>query len=109
MSYNIQTTGNFNREASKLIQKHKKLYTELRELVNVLSRNPAIGKKISTDFYKLRLSFAGDKKKNNARLRFIVIMKISKENVCLFCIYEKGSKQKISNRKLKKMIRKFTS
>lgn len=106
MSYNVQIAKNFKKGAEKLLHKHETLLSKLQELANVLSKTPEIGKNLGRRVYKFRLAFARDNKKDAARMRFVALMRIRTENIYLLSIYEKGTKEKISNKRIKKIMRK---
>lgn len=62
MSYKIELTDNFKKEAKKLIRKYASLRAEIAELGKELSENPAIGTHLGNDVYKIRLSIASKNK-----------------------------------------------
>ena len=56
MSYNVDTTPNFEKEAKKLAKKHKSLKQDLKALFESLETNPTQGIKLTENTYKIRLA-----------------------------------------------------
>ena len=55
MSYKVEFTDNFKKEAKKLIKKYVSLRSEIAELGKELSVNPIIGTPLGNDVYKIRM------------------------------------------------------
>jgi len=64
MSYNIELSANFKKEAKRLTKKYPSLKTELAELFTELEENPTTGTPLGNDIYKIRLAIAS---KNNGK------------------------------------------
>lgn len=64
MSYSIELTDNFKKEAKKLAKKYPSLKTELVELFGILTDNPTLGTPLGNDIYKIRLAIASKIKVN---------------------------------------------
>jgi mRNA-degrading endonuclease RelE of RelBE toxin-antitoxin system len=62
MSYRVELTENFKKEAKKLIKKYPSLRAELASLGKELSENPTLGTPLGCDVYKIRLSIASKNK-----------------------------------------------
>jgi len=58
MSYSINLTDNFKKEAKKLIKKYASLNKELAELFDELQENPFLGTPLGNDIYKIRLAIS---------------------------------------------------
>ncbi len=54
MSYKIELTDNFKKEAKKLIKKYISLKSEIEKLGNKLSENPTFGTSLGNDVYYIR-------------------------------------------------------
>lgn len=68
MSYTIELTDNFKKEAKKLIKKYASLRTELGK---ELTENPTLGIPLGNDVYKIRLSIASKNKGKSGGARII--------------------------------------
>lgn len=58
MSYKIELSDNFKKEAKKLSKKYPSLKNELAELFEELEENPTKGTPLGNDVYKIRLAIA---------------------------------------------------
>jgi mRNA-degrading endonuclease RelE of RelBE toxin-antitoxin system len=56
MKYNVIPVDKFKKEAKRLIKKYTSLKSELKELNNILSVNPAFGTPLGNNTYKIRVS-----------------------------------------------------
>ena len=54
MTYKVETTENFRKEAKNLIRKYPSLRHELQQLETQLSVNPLTGTPLGNDIYKIR-------------------------------------------------------
>ena len=90
MSYKIELTDNFKKEAKKLIKKYASLKAEIAELGQQLSQNPAMGTPLGNDVYKIRLSVASKQKGKSGGARVISFVKVVDETVfcCQFIVKE---------------------
>ena len=55
MSYRVDTTPNFEREAKRLIKKYRSLNNEIYTLIESLENEPKQGTHIGDNIYKIRL------------------------------------------------------
>lgn len=58
MSYKIELSPNFKKEAKKLIKKYSSLKSELSELFIKLESNATLGTPHGNETYKIRLAIA---------------------------------------------------
>lgn len=86
MSYNIELTDNFIKEAKKLIKKYASLRFEIAELGKELAENPTMGTPLGNDVYKIRLAIASKSKEKSGGARIISFVKIIDETVYLLSI-----------------------
>ena len=105
MSYKVDTTVTFKKEAKRLIKKYPSLKNELAELDNSLSENPRKGTHIGNDIYKIRLAIKSKGKGKRGGARVMTKVKIVKKTVYLFSIYSKGEKNDIFDKVLKELIK----
>jgi hypothetical protein len=107
MSYKIELTDNFIREAKKLIKKYASLPAEIAELGKELSKNPTIGIPLGNDVYKIRLAIASKNKGKSGGARVITFVKIIDETVYLLSIYNKGNKDTISDKEIEELLKGY--
>ena len=104
MSYKIELTDNFKKEAKKLIKKYASLRTEIVELGKELAENPTTGTPLGNDVYKIRLAIASKNKGKSGGARVISFVKIIDETVFLLSIYNKGEKDTISDKEIEQLL-----
>ena len=104
MSYNVDTTPNFEKEAKKLYKKYKSLKSEILVLIDELSENPTKGIDLGNNIYKIRLAVKSKGKGKSGGMRVMTQVKIIKETVYLFSIYNKGDTDNISDNKISELI-----
>lgn len=105
MSYKVDTTENFDREAKKLAKKYKSIKSEIADLIAELERNPIQGTQLGNSVYKIRMSIASKGKGKRGGARVMTYVKISGQTVYLFSIYSKGEKNDISDTKIQELTR----
>lgn len=104
MSYKIELSDNFKREAKKLIKKYASLRTEIEELGKELPENPTIGTSLGNDVYKIRLAIVSRNKGKSGGARVISFVKIIDETVFLLTIYNKSEKDTISDKEIETLL-----
>ena len=104
MSYKIELTDNFKKEAKKLIKKYASLRTEIEELGKDLAENPTTGTPLGNDVYKIRLAIVSKNKGKSGGARVISFVKIIDETVFLLSIYNKGEKDTITNKEIEALL-----
>lgn len=83
MSYKIQTTPPFEKQAKKLARKYPSLKTDLLLLIESLETNPEQGTSLGNNFYKIRLAIKSKAKGKSGGARIITFVKVVKETVFL--------------------------
>ena len=107
MSYNIELTDNFKKEAKKLIKRYASLRNEIAELGKDLSETPFQGTHLGNDIYKIRLAIASKNKGKAGGARVIAYVKIIEETVFLLSIYNKGEKDDISDSEIEYLLQDY--
>ena len=64
MSYKVETTDSFKKEAKSLIKKYKTLKPELAKLADTLSETPQTGTHLGNNVYKIRLAVKSKNEQN---------------------------------------------
>ena len=93
MSYKIELSEHFKKEAKRLVKKYPSLKRELAELFKALEDNPTLGALIGNNVYKIRLAIASKGKGKSGGARVISYLQISDTSVLLLSIYNKGDKE----------------
>src|ERR1700677_3059087 len=107
MSYNIQLSPNFKKEAKKLVKKYASLKTELAELFSKLEENPTLGTPLGNGIYKIRLAVASKGRGKSGGTRVMSFVKVTDTTVLLFSIYNKGDKDSISNSEIEELLKAY--
>ena len=107
MSYKIELTDNFKKEAKKLIKKYASLRTEIAELGKELAENPTFGTPLGNDVYKIRLAIASKNKGKSGGARVISFVKIIDETIFLLSIYNKGDRDSISDKEIEGLLKEY--
>ncbi len=107
MSYRIDTTPNFEREAKRLIKKHKSLKNEISTLIEILEETPEQGTHLGNNIYKIRLAIKSKGKGKRGGARIMTKVKIVDEIVYMFFIYSKGEKDDISDKEIQDLIKEI--
>ena len=81
MSYKIELTDNFKKEAKKLIKKYASLPAEIAELGKELTENPTLGTPLGNDVYKIRFAIASKNRGKSGGARIISFVKIIDQTV----------------------------
>lgn len=104
MSFNIIASDNFKKEAKRLTKKYRSLKTELEVLGQELSEEPTLGTPLGNDVYKNRMAISSKGKGKSGGARVITYVQIDNETVLLLSIYNKGEKDAISDKEIKKLL-----
>jgi mRNA-degrading endonuclease RelE of RelBE toxin-antitoxin system len=107
MSYNIELSANFKKEAKRLTKKYPSLKTELAELFTELEENPTTGTPLGNDIYKIRLAIASKNKGKSGGARVLSFVKVTQTTVLLFSIYNKGEVDSLTDKEIKELIKDY--
>lgn len=107
MSYNIELSANFKKEAKSLAKKYPSLKTELAELFTELEENPTTGTPLGNDIYKIRLAIASKNKGKSGGARVLSFVKVTQTTVLLFSIYNKGEVDSLTDKEIKELIKDY--
>ncbi len=107
MSYKIELSDNFKKEASKLSKKYPSLKTELAALFTNLETNPTLGIPLGNNIYKIRLAIASKSKGKSGGARIMSFVLVTDSTVLLFSIYNKGDKDSISDDEIKALLKDY--
>jgi mRNA-degrading endonuclease RelE of RelBE toxin-antitoxin system len=104
MSYNIIAVPTFRKELKQLVKKYHSLKTDLALLFESLEENPIQGTYLGKNCYKIRLAIASKGKGKSGGARIITNFVISDETVYLLSIYDKSSKESLSDKELDELL-----
>ena len=107
MSYSIELSANFKKEAKRLTKKYPSLKTELAELFTELEKNPTTGTPLGNDIYKIRLAIASKNKGKSGGARVLSFVKVTQTAVLLFSIYNKGEIDNLTDKQIKELIQEY--
>jgi hypothetical protein len=105
MSFNLIITPAFERDAKPLLKKYKSLKNDLASLFESLENEPAQGKPLGKDCYKIRLAITSKGKGKSGGARVITCVKITTDKVFLLTIYDKSQKEDISDKELNELLK----
>lgn len=104
MSYKVDTTANFDKEAKRLSRKYRSLKSEIADLITQLEENPTAGTHLGNHIYKIRIAIASKGKGKRGGARVMSFLKIVEETVYLFSIYSKGEKDTVTDEEIQQLI-----
>ena len=104
MSYKIELSDHFKKEAKRLAKKYRSLKSDLADLFAELEENPKLGTALGSDVYKIRMAVASKGKGKSGGARVITYVELDYETVLLLSIYNKGEKDSISDNEIKALL-----
>jgi mRNA-degrading endonuclease RelE of RelBE toxin-antitoxin system len=107
MSYNVELSANFKKEAKRLSKKYPSLKIELAELFEQLEETPTIGTPLGNDIYKIRLAIASKNKGKSGGARVLSFVKVTENSVLLFSIYSKGEVDNLTDKQIQDLIKDY--
>ena len=105
MSYSVVTIPPFDRQLKRLAKKYHSLKNDLAELGKQLTDNPAMGKPIGQDCYKVRLAISSKGKGRSGGARIITHVYVAGGTLYMLAIYDKSEQDNISDKELNEMLR----
>jgi hypothetical protein len=105
VSYKIEITSFFKKQAKRLLKKYPSLKAELEFLVNNLETAPQIGIALGNNCFKIRIAIASKGKGKAGSARIITHFKIQKNTVYLLSIYDKSDQENLSDNELIELLR----
>jgi len=109
MSYRIEVTDHFKKEAKRIAKKYPSLKTELSDLFSTLEQDPQMGTSLGNQVFKIRLAISSKGKGKRGGARVITYVQINDQVVLLLSIYNKGEKDSISDLEIQELIAKYAS
>ncbi len=107
MSYRIEPTERFQREAKRLAKKYRSIPSELRELSERLKANPHLGTDLGAGIFKIRLAIKSKGKGKSGGGRVVTYVIDEEETVHLLTIYDKSDLDTIETSELRELVREL--
>jgi len=107
MSYSVELSANFKKEAKRLSKKYPSLKSELAVLFAELEENPTLGTPLGNDIYKIRLAIVSKNKGKSGGARVLSFVKVIQTTVLLFSIYSKGEVDNLTDRQIRELIKEY--
>lgn len=104
MSYNIETSGRFDREIKKLIKKFPSLKNEFASLIEQLEKKPALGTDLGHNCFKIRISIASKDRGKSGGARVITHVYFTGKTVYLLTIYDKSEQETVTEKEILQLI-----
>lgn len=104
MSFEVNSTPFFEREAKPLVKKYSSLTNELGHLIDSLVEQPVQGSMLANNCYKIRLAIKSKGKGKSGGARVITCVIAVRKEVLLLSIYDKSEQQTISDAEIKKRL-----
>ncbi len=107
MSYSIELSANFKKEAQRLTKKYPSLKAERAALFSELEKNPTMGTPLGNDIYKIRLAIASKNKGKSSGAKVLPFVQVTVTTLLLFAIYNKGEIDSLTDKEIKKLIKDY--
>jgi mRNA-degrading endonuclease RelE of RelBE toxin-antitoxin system len=104
MSYKIELTPNFKKEAKRLVKKYFSLKLELNNFFAELEKEPTLGTPLGNNVFKIRFAIASKGKGKRGGARIISYVQVDNETVLLLSIYDKSEKESISDKEIQDLL-----
>jgi mRNA-degrading endonuclease RelE of RelBE toxin-antitoxin system len=104
MSFAVDTTKGFEREAKRLMKRYVSLHHDIGELIDSLEQQPHQGDSIGHGCYKVRLAIRSKGKGKSGGARVISCVVAVRETVYLLSIYDKSEQESLSDTRLKVLL-----
>ena len=107
MSYRVELSTNFKKEAKRLSKKYHSLKSELEALFKELEENPTLGTPLGNNIYKIRLAIASKNIGKSGGARILSFVKITETTVLLFAIYSESELDNLSDKQIRNLIKEY--
>jgi mRNA-degrading endonuclease RelE of RelBE toxin-antitoxin system len=105
MSFKVEVTTRFKKQAKHLLRKYPSLKQELAVLFDSFSREPKQGVPIGHECFKIRLAIESKGKGKSGGARIITHLQIINTTIYLITIYDKSEQANISNKDILDFIK----
>ena len=105
MNYEVIVLPPFEREIKQLSKKYPSLKNDFIIFMESLLMNPFQGISLGKDCFKVRLAISSKNKGKSGGARVITCVKVIKSKIYLMAIYDKSTKENISEIELDSLLR----
>ncbi len=105
MSYNVIPIERFRKEAKRLGRKYPSLKSELAQLSDELSENPAMGTSLGNNAYKIRIAIKSKGQGKSGGARIITYLVTPLKEIYLLTIYDKSEFDTIDDKTLESIVK----
>ena len=109
MNCKIETTPDFARELKQLARRYTSMKDDYRDFLDTLRKSPLQGEPLGKHLRKVRFPIASKAKGKSGGARGIthtVLVESDGANITLVTIYDKSDQANITDKELKKLIKK---
>jgi len=109
MNCKIDTTPDFARDLKQLAKRYPSMKDDYRDFLDALRKSPLMGEPLGKHLRKVRFSIASKAKGKSGGARVIthtVLVESDGADITLVTIYDKSDQASISNRELRKLMKK---
>lgn len=104
MNYQVVTIPPFDKAFKKIIRKYPSFLKEFESLIINLKIDPRQGKHLGNNCYKIRVKISAKNKGKSGGGRLITCVIVNSTTVYLISIYDKATKETITNYELKDLL-----
>ena len=105
MSFSVEITSYFKKQAKFLLKKYPSLKSELETLIDKLEVDPIReGPDLGAHCYKVRISIASKNKGKAGGARVIIHERVSHQLVYLLSVFDRGNQDSISDSEIKAFV-----
>jgi hypothetical protein len=101
---NIIPIDNFKKEAKILSKKYNSFEDDIEIVFDEIRRNQFYGTSLGKNCYKIRFALKSKGKGKSSGARLITLAKIIKNTVYLLTVFDKSSKDSVSDKELQEII-----
>lgn len=109
MNCKIDTTPDFARDLKQLAKRYPSMKDDYRDFLDALRKSPLMGEPLGKHLRKVRFPIASKAKGKSGGARVIthtVLVESNGADITLVTIYDKSDQANISNRELRKLMKK---
>lgn len=103
--FKVIPTPTFLKEATALQKKYPNINKDFLRLAEVLKNDPTTGNDhVAKDLWKVRMRISDKGKGSSGSARVIIEVKIIDKEVYVLSVYDKGEKEDLTDKELKKLM-----
>ncbi len=105
MSFELIPTPPFEKELKHLAKKYPSVKKDIATLGNQLLVNPAMGKSLGNNCYKIRTTITSKGTGKSGGARVLTYVKVIKEKIFLLSIYDKSERDSVSEKEIQQRLK----